>query len=278
MNRVRIVLSLFLYAAGAIAQANAAGREGALERAAARGDVQATQQLLSEGMAIDTRLDIGRTPLVVAATNGRLGLVQHLIDSGADLDARDNNGSTALIMAIYEGHLAVVKALINAGADVTIKNNDGWNAQLLTRTDIRLAATRSPKFDEMHQLVLAALKNPRPRAKNVSAAANEPAKPSEPAGPAELVNAIILTPSVTLDAARFQAVAKRAFHRRRWQVTSSSDDAVIASLSKPDGAYRAEFRRAGPSVIIGFHRGFEQSRANWIRNLEKDFNAELAAP
>lgn len=135
-----------------------------------------------------------------------------------------------------------------------------------------------PKFEEMHQLVLAAQKDPRPRTKKAAANEGEPAKPSEPAGPAELVNAIIVTPAVALDAARFQAAAKRAFNRRRWQVTSSSDDAVIASLSKPDGAYRAEFRRAGSSVIIGFHRGFEQSRPNWIRNLEKDFNAELATP
>lgn len=278
MNRTVVVLSIYLLAMGASTQVHAAGRDDLLERAATRGDVQAAQQLIGDGMALETRLDIGRTPLIVAATNGHLGLVQHLIEAGADLDARDNNGSTALIMAIYEGHLAVVKALINAGADVTIKNNDGWNAQLLTRTDIRLAATRAPKFEEMHQLVLAALKNPRPRAKNASVTANEPAKPSKPTGPAELVNAIILMPSVTLDAARFQAAARRAFSRRRWEVTSSSDDAVIANLSKPDGAYRAEFRRAGPSVIIGFHRGFESSRPNWIRNLEKDFNAELAAP
>lgn len=267
--RAAAALGLFLCALSALAA-------NALERAAKAGDVTAVRTLIEQGTPVDTRLDIGRTPLIVAATKGRTQLIQYLIGAGADINAQDNNGSTALMMAIYEGHLDAVTALVEAGSDVTIKNNDGWTAITLTRSDLRPAATREAKFAKMHAMIVAAQGRAKP-----APAANAPAPlaqaPAPAAGDQQLVMARIVN-AEQLDRTRFIHAARRAFEGRGWFVSREEPNALVGTLTKNGETFQAEIRWQTPLVIVGFKDGHAGRKDTWIRNLEQDFLRAMHAP
>src|SRR5206468_2275366 len=73
-------------------------------------------QLLLEGLAVDTRIEDGVTPLMLAAAAGHAEIVKLLLDYGADLAARDDENNTALLFAVQGGYSEVVQVLLDAGA------------------------------------------------------------------------------------------------------------------------------------------------------------------
>ncbi|CAM9732250.1 unnamed protein product [Ectocarpus sp. 4 AP-2014] len=95
--------------------------------AAASGSVERTVAVLSQGAVdIDGGYgDVGRTPLMVAATMGYLRVVRVLLRLGAQGSAADNSGATALHLSIFNIHLAVSRALVKTGADVEARGVDG---------------------------------------------------------------------------------------------------------------------------------------------------------
>ncbi len=79
---------------------------------------------ISRGM-INVKFSDRKTLLHFAAYGGDINQVKYLVRKGADVKARDKYGKTPLYMAASKGHLDVVKYLVEKGADVNTRNNMG---------------------------------------------------------------------------------------------------------------------------------------------------------
>ena len=90
------------------------------------GDLAGTQAELDKGVDVDTKDDMGMTPLHVAAWYGHKEIAELLIDAGADANATTYWGSTPLHVAAQDGHKEIAELLIAAGADVTVKDDYGF--------------------------------------------------------------------------------------------------------------------------------------------------------
>ncbi|KAL5781021.1 hypothetical protein ACOSP7_006050 [Xanthoceras sorbifolium] len=83
---------------------------------ACRGDVKGVEDLLDEGIDVNS-IDLdGRTALHIAACEGHVEVVKLLLRRKANIDARDRWGSTAAADAKYYGNLEVYNILKARGA------------------------------------------------------------------------------------------------------------------------------------------------------------------
>ena len=88
------------------------------------GDIQAVEAYLASGMDVNTRNNLGRTPLMGAAAadnespwfSRNAEMVKLLLKKGADVNAKDNDGNTAMKMATEMGRTAIVQLLKEAEA------------------------------------------------------------------------------------------------------------------------------------------------------------------
>ncbi len=97
-----------------------------LHLAAWRGRRELAAELLRRGAAVNARTKSGRlTPLHLAASAGHARLVLLLIAQGAQPNDRDATGWTPLHGAAYEGHARVVTALLTHGAVANVKDKGG---------------------------------------------------------------------------------------------------------------------------------------------------------
>ena len=133
-----------------------------LHAAAASGEIESIERLISAGASVESRDRHGRTPLMVAAYKRNHAAAKALINAGADLNALDTErydlltiaavlndlemvnlaiaagantrlitspyAGTALIAAAHLGHVEVVRALIDGKAPLDHVNNLGWTA------------------------------------------------------------------------------------------------------------------------------------------------------
>ncbi len=83
---------------------------------------------LQAGASPDTRLENGKTLLMIAAEQGLTDAVRVLLDRHARSDLRTSDGATAVMYAAWGGHDAVVRALADGGADLDTTNSDGKTA------------------------------------------------------------------------------------------------------------------------------------------------------
>nr|WP_274390096.1 ankyrin repeat domain-containing protein [Azospirillum doebereinerae] len=83
---------------------------------------------LQSGTAPDTRLDNGKTLLMVAAEQGLTDATRILLDRKARTDLRTSDGATAVMYAAWGGYESVVTALADGGADLDATNDDGKTA------------------------------------------------------------------------------------------------------------------------------------------------------
>jgi len=107
-------------------------REVAWIAAAKKGDCARLQELLAEGMDVNSKYSSSTeeeegTALTHAAENGKLEAVKWLLDSGANVDEHCGNAGedgkrTALMHAARGGHADVAQALIAAGASAVAKD------------------------------------------------------------------------------------------------------------------------------------------------------------
>ena len=67
-------------------------------------------------------------PLRDAAIRGRTSECARLLDAGANIETRDNIGFTPIILAATQGHLATVRLLHQRGANVLAAKIDGFMA------------------------------------------------------------------------------------------------------------------------------------------------------
>ncbi|CAN6813714.1 unnamed protein product [Brassica oleracea var. botrytis] len=85
---------------------------------ACRGDVEGVQDLLDQGIDVNS-IDLdGRTALHIAACEGHVDVVKLLLTRKANIDARDRWGSTAAADAKYYGNMDVYNILKARGAKV----------------------------------------------------------------------------------------------------------------------------------------------------------------
>ena len=100
------------------ANINAADKCGATALMWAAGDLGKVRLLVDHGAQVDARSDLGRTPLLIAATYvGNTDVVKYLLKSGAKITERDEFGETVLTSASKRGDVQLVATLLQAGAD-----------------------------------------------------------------------------------------------------------------------------------------------------------------
>lgn len=119
--------------------------------AAADGDFQAVRTMLDQGMSVDERDDVGRTPLILAAWEGHLEVVRFLLDRGADINAQYGSGITALHRAVLLGHTDVVRLLLERGARCCEVTGDGWTALRLAQEEGHFAIVQLLQQAESRQ-------------------------------------------------------------------------------------------------------------------------------
>lgn len=250
--------------------AGAAPPEQELSQAAKSGNVEAIQAALKAGVNVNTKFDIGKTALILAAERGRNAAVEALIDAGADLYALDNNNWDALAHAGEGQHISTFKLLLAKGFDPS-KNN--WRAltvmQGLTIASpfVRRGQTRAVEAQRILEGMYADRRRQQERrVAGSSAPATVQIDMAEPI--------LIDVSERKITAEMFQAAATRAFLGRGWKITKSGADQVAASLMK-DQEYRAAIVMKPSLIRIGFVDGFGSNRPNWLINLKQDLEREL---
>ena len=121
------------------------------------GNIEAVKQHLADGVDVNSKSDIGRTPLdvaiafkqplitdllrkhggktrdelkaaesiVMAVELGNIEAVKQHLNDGTEVNAKGGTGRTPLHWAAIEGHKGIAELLIAEGADVNAKNDDG---------------------------------------------------------------------------------------------------------------------------------------------------------
>jgi ankyrin repeat protein len=96
--------------------------------AAVLGKPERVKFLLSDGVAVNSQTETGKTALMGACFNGNIRVVKVLLTYGADVNLKDEQGITALMDAVMFGSEKLVELLIVAGADVEAKDKQGVSA------------------------------------------------------------------------------------------------------------------------------------------------------
>lgn len=101
-------------------------KNSALCAAAACGQANIAELLLSTGSSVNATLKDGKTPLHLASMGGYKDLARSLLEKGADLNARDEYRGTPLHYAAQRGHKDMAALLIAKGADVHADDRRKW--------------------------------------------------------------------------------------------------------------------------------------------------------
>lgn len=86
---------------------------------------EVVELLLAENASLDSRSDLGRTPLHVAAAEGCPNVLEILLDEGAELETTQDNGWSPLHHAARYGYTKTTQALLEAGADPDRTEDEG---------------------------------------------------------------------------------------------------------------------------------------------------------
>lgn len=81
---------------------------------AGQADLAFVQLLVSRGANVNARVELGITPLHLAASRGVIPVLQLLLDAGANRAAAMNDGVTPAAMALARGHEAAATLLATA--------------------------------------------------------------------------------------------------------------------------------------------------------------------
>ena len=99
---------------------------GSIHDAAKVGNIELINQHLETGVDVNSKDEIGFTPLHYIASGSQLEIAKLLIDKGANVNAKDLNGGTPLHAATPSNQSTkIVELLVQKGANVNAKNNNG---------------------------------------------------------------------------------------------------------------------------------------------------------
>ncbi|WP_200950039.1 MULTISPECIES: ankyrin repeat domain-containing protein [unclassified Nocardioides] len=99
-----------------------------LARATADGDLATVKEALANRPDLESRNDLGRTPLVVATKSNRVAIARALLQAGADPNAKDDLEDSAFLYAGAEGLDEILELTLAHGADVSSINRYGGTA------------------------------------------------------------------------------------------------------------------------------------------------------
>ncbi len=133
MMRSRLVPVMVLSAAGAVWSACGAP-SAALPGRDTSAAVSATPSAALPTNQGNMMEDAGE--LIRAAERGDTEAVERVLAQGVPVDGRDGQGRTALIAAAYRNHVAVAEALIAAGADVNLQDITQQSAYLIATSEV----------------------------------------------------------------------------------------------------------------------------------------------
>ena len=99
---------------------------GSIHDAAKVGNIELINQHLETGVDVNSKDEIGFTPLHYIASGSQLEIAKLLIDKGANVNAKDLDGGTPLHAATPSNQSTkIVELLVQKGANVNAKNNNG---------------------------------------------------------------------------------------------------------------------------------------------------------
>ncbi len=93
--------------------------------AACMGDLTRVKRFVEHGANVDTKDELGWTPLYWAASTGQENVAAFLIAKGANIHTKTNDGTTILYQAAQAGARELAELLISRGADVNTKGKYG---------------------------------------------------------------------------------------------------------------------------------------------------------
>jgi len=86
-------------------------------------------KLIDNQADIESKNDLGATPLLTAVYFNQIQAVQFLIERKANIEAREKAyKQTPLMIAASCGHRSIVELLVRSGANTGAVDRDGWNA------------------------------------------------------------------------------------------------------------------------------------------------------
>lgn len=146
-NYLCLALETFLPIVFAWSSCEPVERFSPLEDAIIAGDYKAVVQEIENGVDINEKNEIGRTPLMYAAgainsdsdvVNVKRGykkyfpentvILKALLDAGADPNIPDSGGATPIFDAAYHNRIGTTWLLLMYGADPSIKDEYGYTA------------------------------------------------------------------------------------------------------------------------------------------------------
>lgn len=99
--------------------------------AARFGQEESVRSLLAQGVDVNGRDALGRTPLIAAAGENHPAVLRLLIARGADLTLQDRDGMNALMTAVIKGQKENVRLLLEAGSGLEALNPAGETALMV---------------------------------------------------------------------------------------------------------------------------------------------------
>ena len=84
--------------------------------------------LIEAGANVNAMDEISDSPYLYAGAEGRLEILRMTLKHGADLASVNRYGGTALIPAAHHGHIETVRELLGTDTDIDHVNYPGWTA------------------------------------------------------------------------------------------------------------------------------------------------------
>lgn len=99
-----------------------------LINAAYNGNLDRVQELLTQGVNVNTIDGSEFTALMATTSRDYTEIARLLIENGANVNLQNNSGYTALMWAAIHGYPGVLSLLLERGADPLLQNKDGLTA------------------------------------------------------------------------------------------------------------------------------------------------------